>query len=158
MRLVGDENRSMPHWTTHGPSMSKSRATKTYVSCQDMVSSDTHTWSSRASSQTQFTSLQITAFVLIHMHAANLEPTQSSSSSHHHSTSKVRQNCLKTCSLVIWALSLGSRFGHVLPVFRSNSVFVAVRSSEVKGTASQACPPITGPGSNCQNMLTSLQP
>ena len=64
-----------------------------------MVSSSTHTWSSRASSHTPFTAsmvdldfcvryccmwfwrLQITAFVLVHMQASNLEPTQSSSSS-----------------------------------------------------------------------------
>ena len=50
----------------------------------------------------------------------------------------------------------GSRFGHGLPVLISNWAFIARHPSDIKGTASMACPPIYGPGSSCHNMLASL--
>ena len=75
------------------------------------------------------------------------------------SSSKVCQNCLKTYSLVSLAPPLGSSsFSHVLPVLISNWAFIARHPSDVKATASLACPPITATGSSCQNVLASFEP
>ena len=52
----------------------------------------------------------------------------------------------------------GSRFGYVLPVLILNWASIARHSPDIKGTASEACLPITVPGSSCQIKLTSFEP
>ena len=86
----------MPHWTMHGFARSHRRASRIFACWHEMVSSDTHMWSSKASSQTQFTaSMMDLNFCILYpcnvkltvanhstMRAASLDPTQLSSSSH----------------------------------------------------------------------------
>ena len=74
------------------------------------------------------------------------------------SSTEDRQNCLKTYSLVNSALSLGiwPRF----PVFSSNGILCSSHSDALIGESLYACPPITGPGNKCQNIVrfTQLEP
>ena len=59
LRLVGGENLNMLHRTTHGVSRSYYRASEAFASCNAMVCSDTHTRSSRATSQTQLAAFRM---------------------------------------------------------------------------------------------------
>ena len=69
------------------------------------------------------------------------------------SSTKDCQNCLNTCALVYLALSLNSAFGQLLPVFSSNKIFSSSHAAVVHGGILHACPPITGSGSRCHNMI-----
>ena len=128
-----------------------------------------------------FCPLQIIAFVYIRMHAANLDPTQYSSSkilsitamavensafvwiaftqSNLPSTNDC-QNCLNTYSLVYWVFHLIRHLANfsLFSRHRGFSVLPMLpksrgRGEEGRGGILYACPPITGPGSKCQNII-----
>ena len=123
-----------------------------------------------------FCPLHITAFVYIHIFAANLDPTQFTSSQppilsitamakensafvwmgfsrSNLSSTEDCQNCRKTYSLVNLAHSLSSAFGHFLPVFSSNKILLSSHSAVLIGGYLCACPLIIGPRSKCQNII-----
>ena len=70
------------------------------------------------------------------------------------------QKCLKTYSPVNSALSLNLAFGHILHVLSSNRILFSSNFAVLIGRSLHTCPPITGPGSKCQNIirLTQLDP
>ena len=123
-----------------------------------------------------FWPLQMTVFVHVHMHAANLDPTKFPSSQSpifsitamalensafvwmsfsksNVSSTRDRPNCLKTYSLVYLALSLNSAFGCLLPVFSSNRVSFL---SMLLGSSREFCTPVLrfpAPGAGARTSL-----
>ena len=133
-----------------------------------------------------FGPLHTTAFVKIHILAANIGPTQfsclPSSSSHppflsitamayensafvwmalsksNLSSTKDTQNCFTTFSLVRFALAPKIlRVAQLFLCFHQKSLFSS-RSAALIGGTLYTCPPITGSGSKCQNIALQLLP
>ena len=73
------------------------------------------------------------------------------------SSTKDCQSRLKTYCLVQLALSLCSAFGSTRPVLSSNKFVLSSHAFVVKGGTLYACPPITGPGSKCQNSVETCK-
>ena len=76
------------------------------------------------------------------------------------SSTKENQNCFTTNSLASFALALKSAVGQTLPVVSSqneNALFSS-RSAVLIGGTLHTCPPMTGPGSRCQNISLLIKP
>ena len=164
------KNHSIPGWTVHGFARSCCRASRCFASWREMVSSGTHTWSSRASSQTQLGS-ELLHPVSLHvifdlcksqplcrstcLPRAWILPNFCPSLQWHRRclplfglhcprSTKGQPELLQHELLMNLALALSWVLGHVRPVLPSKRVFFAFHASALKRAMLYACPPATG--------------